>query len=83
MCINKMVRFKRDFVTINVDRQFFDEKFEPSRKRIQSKLGLDRLTQKDFTKMMGKSDFKFDFDLLNNNIGGLNATTKRGKRKKR
>lgn len=42
----------RKFVTINVDKKFFDNKFEAERIKMQKRLGLINLPQTTFTKMI-------------------------------
>jgi len=76
-----MVTFNKKTVNVSVDRDFFDFLFEPSRKSTQKKFGLDRLTQKDFTKMMFKSNMKFDIPLRS--LLTPNEIAKTRKRKKR
>ena len=50
-----MVEFlKQNKVKITVDRSFFDNIFEPERKRIENKLKI-RVTQKQFTSMLEKA----------------------------
>lgn len=71
----------RDSVTMNVDKQFFDEMFEPARKNVQNQLGLDRLGQKQFTKMLFKSNMKLDLKIKP--MGGIDGFKKLRKRKKR
>ncbi len=72
---------KRDFVTMNVDKAFFDNLFEPSRIKAQQRLGLKRLGQKDFSAMIFKSGIKLDIKMKD--IGGISELQKRNKRKKR
>lgn len=71
----------RDFVTMNVDKLFFDNLFEPARIKKQKELGLDRLTQKQFTGMLFKSGMKLDIKIKD--LGGINDLQKFNKRKKR
>lgn len=79
--IISMVNNRRRIVTMGVDPDFFDNLFEPARKKVQKQLGLDRLTQRDFTKMISKSKMNFDIPLKF--VRGANEFTKIRKRKKR
>lgn len=72
---------KRDFVTMNVDKGFFDNLFEPARRKTQEDLGLQRLGQKDFSALIFKSGIKFDIKMKD--LGGINELPKINKRKKR
>ena len=76
-----MGNLKRKTVTINVDKMFFDNVFEPSRTKAQKQLGINNLTQPKFTKMMERSGFKMDLKL--NDIGVTNGIKTNRKRKKR
>ncbi len=54
-------RRKTTFMSVDVD--FFDELFEPARKRTMKKLGISKLGQREFSKMILKSGIKFDIKL--------------------
>ena len=45
----------RNNVTTNLHKSFFDNIFEPERKKLQSQLGLSRLSQPQFTEFLAKS----------------------------
>lgn len=66
---------KRDIVTMIVDRGFFDDVFEPSRKKLEKQLGA-RVTQKSFTQMLKKNKVN-----LNINLKGFNKNVKKKNRK--
>lgn len=51
---------KRNSVCMNVDIDFFDNLFEPARKKTMKQLGLQQLGQRDFSQMIQKSGIKFD-----------------------
>lgn len=72
-----MAHLKRKVVTVNVDRMFFDNIFEPARKKAQDQLGISNLGQAKFTKMIERSGMKLDIKLKD--IGVTNVR----KRKKR
>lgn len=42
----------RNITTTAVDKKFFDNVFEKERKKVQEKLGLNNLSQANFTKMI-------------------------------
>ncbi len=54
-------RRKTTFMSVDVD--FFDELFEPARKRTMKKLGVSKLGQREFSKMLLKSGMSFDIKL--------------------
>ncbi len=43
---------QRKVTTLAVDNQFFKNIFEKERKKMQNKIGLDNLSQANFTKMI-------------------------------
>lgn len=69
---------KRNFVTMNVDKNFFDNLFEPARMKTQKELGLTKLTQIDFSRMIFKGGLKLDVKLKN--IGVTNGFIKKRKK---
>ena len=73
-----MTNLKRNFVTMNVDKNFFDNLFEPARIKTQKKLGLSRLTQIDFSRMIFKGGLKLDVKLKD--IGVQSGFTKNRKK---
>ena len=68
---------KRKTTFMQVDPGFFDELFEPARKRTMEKLGITRLGQREFSKMIFRSGIKFDIKL---NIPPLKNVKKNIKR---
>ena len=76
-----MASLKRKVVTVNVDKTFFDNLFEPARQRAQKQLGISNLGQANFTKMIERSEIKFDIKLQD--IGANNVIKTNRKRKKR
>lgn len=54
---------KRNIVPLIVDVDFFDKVFEPARKNAMRKLGLSKLGQREFSKMIFKSNMKLDIKL--------------------
>lgn len=54
-------RRKTTFMQVDVD--FFDQLFEPARKRTMKKLGISKLGQREFSKMIFKSGVNFDIKL--------------------
>lgn len=71
-----MANLKRKVVTIGVDKMFFDNIFEPARRRAQDQLGISNLGQANFTKMIERSGMNLNIKLKD--IGVKNV-----KRKKR
>ncbi len=76
-----MANLKRKVVTVNVDKMFFDNIFEPARKRTQEQLGISNLGQAKFTKMIERSGMSLDIKLKNMGVG--NVIKPNNKRKKR
>ncbi len=76
-------------VLINVDKDFFEKVFEPSREKIQKQLGV-RVSQTKFTRMLFKNkidltpklnfNLKLDFKLKNLNVN--DGTLKRINKKR-
>ena len=76
-------------VLINVDKDFFEKVFEPSREKIQKQLGV-RVSQTKFTRMLFKKkidltpklnfNLKLDFKLKNLNVN--DGTLKRINKKR-
>lgn len=56
-----MVKAKK---TIAVDKSFFDNVFEPGRKKMQKQMKLSNLSQTDFTRILSKNKFSMDFNLI-------------------
>lgn len=54
---------KRNIVPLIVDVDFFDKVFEPARKNAMKKLGLSKLGQREFSKMMFKSKMNLNIKL--------------------
>ncbi len=54
---------KRKTTFMQVDPGFFDELFEPARRRTMKKLGITKLGQREFSKMIFRSGIKFDIKL--------------------
>ncbi len=54
---------KRKTTFMSVDADFFDQVFEPARKRTMDKLGISKLGQREFSQMIFKSGMKFDIKL--------------------
>jgi len=75
-----MVCKKRKVVSLAVDQSFFDDLFEPARKKAQKAMGLERLSQGNFTKMLKHSGLKLDLKIKSL---GVNYVPKKNKRKKR
>lgn len=74
-----MVRSNRNSVYMAMDRNYFDKCFEPERRKLQKKLGLNNLTQQKFTAILHASGAKIKFPKRNNsflakkpNFGRLN-----------
>ncbi len=85
---------KENHISIRVDKDFFEQVFEPSREKIQKKLGV-RISQPKFTRMLFKNNIdltpKLNFDMkmdlklrsLNiRNVGKKIGIKKQNKRKK-
>jgi hypothetical protein len=68
-----MARSKRNKVSMSVDKGFFDNIFEPARKKAEKQIGT-KVTQAKFTAMLKNSGLSLDLRL-----GGLDVP----KRKKR
>lgn len=56
-----MANKNRQLVHMNVHQSFFDNIFEPERKKISSRLGLNKFTQADFTEYLVKSGAKIHY----------------------
>lgn len=54
---------------MQVDNGFFDELFEPARRRTMKKLGITKLGQREFSEMIFKSGIKFDIKLNSKPLG--------------
>lgn len=76
-----MANRKRNIVSISVDKSFFENSFEPARKRMQKKLGITNLGQAKFTKIIDRGGLKLDIKL--NQVGLKDVFKKSNKRKKR
>lgn len=51
---------RNQYVSMKVHKSFFDSIFEPERRRIQGKIGIN-LPQTTFTEMLAKSGAKFNY----------------------
>ena len=68
--------FKKKKVTMTVSSMFFDDIFEPSRKRIEKQLGT-KVTQVDFTDMLAKKKVNLNVKLNSNfRLNGKKKTKK-------
>lgn len=63
-----MATNKNDKVHISIDKDFFEQVFEPARRKKQEKLGLINLTQRDFTKILMKENFRFPVNGVKNQM---------------
>ena len=52
---------RNSMVTIKVHRDYFEKVFEPQRMNLQRKLGLNNLTQVNFTNILYNSNLKKDY----------------------
>lgn len=65
---------KRNIVPLIVDVDFFDKVFEPARKNTMEKLGLPKLGQREFSKMIFKSNLKLDIKINSKRLKNVNKT---------
>ena len=56
---------KNNMVTVRIHKSFFDNVFEPERKRMQFKLGTN-FTQAKFTEYLARSNAKIVLPKINN-----------------
>jgi len=61
-----MAKRTNNLVTLKVHKSFFDNIFEPERKRLQGKLGISNFTQSKFTEFLDKSNIKIKYPKGNN-----------------
>ncbi len=54
---------KRKTTFMSVDVDFFDQVFEPARRKTMKELGVSKLGQREFSQMIFKSGMKFDIKL--------------------
>ena len=68
---------KRKTTFMSVDVDFFDQVFEPARRKTMKKLGISRLGQREFSQMIFKSGMKFDIKLNIKPLRNVKKTIKR------
>lgn len=73
-----MVMRKRG-VTLQVDVNFFDKMFEPSRQKVERQLGV-KVSQKAFSEMLFKSNINLNVKLNKKGIINVNKNKKSKKK---
>ncbi len=68
---------RRKIASMQVDTEFFDQLFEPARKRTMKKLGLSKLSQREFSQMIFKSGINFDMKLNIRPLKNVKKTIRR------
>jgi len=68
-------RRKTTFMSVDVD--FFDKLFEPARKRTMERLGVSKLGQREFSRMILKSGVNFDIKLNKKPMRNVKKNIKR------
>ena len=53
----------RKSVTIQVDKNFFENIFEPERKKLQNQLGMHKFTQSNFTSYLERAGLKLKYKM--------------------